>query len=58
MDIEELKKRCISESKMVLTEETVLDAFVYLYTGGSIDDYPNKEALEKVKDNFRKLAGC
>lgn len=57
MSIEELKKTCMSESKMVLTEETVLDAFAYLYTGGSIDDYPNKEELTRVKDNFRKLAG-
>ncbi len=58
MDIEELKKKCMSESKMVLTEETVLDVFVFLSTGGSIDDFPNKDALEKVKNNFRKLAGC
>lgn len=55
MKIEELKSKCMSGSKMILTEEDVLDAFVFLYTGGSIDDYPNKDELKRVKNNFKRL---
>ena len=47
----------MSGSKMILTEGDVLDAYVFLSTGGSIDDYPNKEELQIVKNNFKRLAG-
>ena len=55
MNFEELKTRCTLGSKVVLTEESVLDAFVFLYTGGNIEDYPNEEDLQRVKKNFKRL---
>ena len=54
MKFEELKK-WMSESKMVLTEENVLDIYVYLTSGGTVEDYPNKDKLQIVKDRFKKL---
>ena len=57
MSLEELKSKCMSGSKMILTEGDVLDAYVFLSTGGTIDDYPNKEELQRVKNNFNRLAG-
>lgn len=29
----------------------------FLSTGGTIDDYPNKEELQRVKSYFKRLAG-
>lgn len=48
-------KKSLLESKMVLTEENILDIYVYLTSGGTIDDYPNKEKLKIVKDRFKEL---
>ena len=54
MNVEELKK-CLLKSKMVLTEGNVLDVYVYLRTGGSLDSYHDKEKLDAVKKRFKEL---
>lgn len=55
METKELIKKMLAESRNMLTEENILSIFAYLYNGGSLENYPNKEELEVIMKRFKEL---
>ncbi len=55
METKELIRKMLAESRNMLTEENILPVFAYLYSGGSLEDYPNKNELEVIKKRFKEL---
>lgn len=55
METKELIRKMLAESRNMLTEENIMAIYAYLYSGGSLESYPNKEELEVVKKRFKEL---
>lgn len=55
METKELIKKMLTESRNMLTEENILPIFAYLYSGGTLEDYPDKNELEVIKIRFKEL---
>ena len=55
METKELIKKMLTESRNMLTEENILPIFAYLYSGGTLEDYPDKNELEVIKIRFKGL---